>query len=75
MDVKLGGWHLCGLRPDGGVYCWNWWREALGEEYALEGPYESISAGYSHTCGLRPDGGIDCWGITGEIQRLPEAGS
>ena len=73
VDVTLGGWHACGLRPDGGVYCWNWWREAMDTDYALEGPYESISAGYSHSCGLRRDGGVDCWGLTGEIQRLPES--
>ena len=61
VDVELGAWHACGLRPDGGVYCWNWRRDVRDTDYVLDGPYESISAGFSHTCGLRPDGGIDCW--------------
>ena len=72
VDLEVGGWHACGLRSDGGVYCWNWWRGAIDTDYALEGPYVGISAGYNHSCGLRPDGGADCWGLTGEIQRLPE---
>ncbi len=75
VDVQLDAWHACGLRPAGGVHCWNWWWEARGREYSLEGPYVSISAGFSHSCGLRRDGGVDCWGLTGEIQRLPEAES
>ncbi len=64
VDVELGAWHACGLRPDGGVYCWNWRRDVMHTDYVLEGPYVSISAGFSHTCGLHPDGGIDCWWLT-----------
>ena len=71
VDLDVGGWHACGLRPDGGVYCWNWWRRAIDTDYVLEGPYESISAGFLHSCGLRRDGGVDCWGLTGEIQPPP----
>ena len=78
LDVDVGGWHACGLRPDGEVACWDWtwsYRSALEGhyEYELEGPYETISSGYWHACGLRRDGGVDCWGYTGRLQRLEEA--
>ena len=77
-DVDVGGWHACGLRPDGGVECWDWtpgyWYRLDGlYEYELDGPYEAISSGYRHACGLRRDGGVDCWGYTGYLQRLEEA--
>ncbi len=78
LDVDVGGWHVCGLRPDGGVECWDWtpgYRYRLDGlyEYELEGPYETISSGYRHACGLRRDGGVDCWGYKGHLQRLEEA--
>ncbi len=77
-DVDVGGWHACGLRPDGGVECWDWtpgyqYRLDGLYEYELDGPYKTISSGYRHACGLRRDGGVDCWGYKGHLQRLQEA--
>ncbi len=62
--ISAGGFHTCGLRPDGSLICWGW--NNLGQTAVPALPaglsYTQVSAGGYHTCGLRSDGTLICWG-------------
>src|SRR5262249_18309446 len=59
-QVSAGGWHACGIRPDGTVECWGFGEQ--GETAAPAGQFQQLSAGRHHTCGVHTDGTIACWG-------------
>jgi hypothetical protein len=59
VQVAAGSPHGCGLRPGGGIECWD-----LG--VVIPAPpspaYVQIVAGEGHFCGLLPDLTVECWG-------------
>jgi alpha-tubulin suppressor-like RCC1 family protein len=73
-QVTAGGFHTCGLKPDGYVQCWGSNEKLLectetGCAYVYGGQasppatrFKQISAGLYHTCGVTVDGNVDCWG-------------
>lgn len=73
-QVTAGGFHTCGLKPDGYIQCWGSNEKLLycnetGCAYAYGGQasppnvrFRQISAGMNHTCGVTVDGNVDCWG-------------
>ena len=71
-SVSAGGWHTCGLSPDGSVACWG--DNDLGQSTPPGGEFASVSVGYRHTCGLRPDGSVACWGDNGYGESTPPGG-
>lgn len=74
--VSAGGWHTCGLTPDGRAYCWGDGTEGRlgnnsGEEsltpVAVAGglTFHSISSGLRNSCGITIGGEAYCWGGVG----------
>lgn len=77
--VSAGTVHTCGLRDDGGVFCWGFGNEgrlgygntfSIGDDEPpsaspvdLGGPATAISAGVAHTCAILADGSVSCWGF------------
>ncbi len=64
-DVQAGRRHACGLRPAGGIECWNIEHRAPREPHAGGEDYTALSVGGTHTCGLRAGGAIKCWTTDG----------
>lgn len=76
--VAAGGFHTCGLRNDGTIWCWG--LNASGElgtgdnanRYEPEqvgcvdetcfDDWVAVGMGSFHTCGIRASGGMWCWG-------------
>ena len=84
--VASGGYHACGLTPDGAALCWG--RNATGQvgdgttvnrvsPTAVSGAntFQSIGAGENWTCGLNTAGRAYCWGSLPTIgtQTTPRA--
>ena len=42
-----------------------------GERSVVEGPFDSVSAGYRHACGVRTGGEVVCWGSNSDSQARP----
>ena len=59
--ISSGGFHTCGLRPDGTAICWgaNDSGQASPPE---EEVFTTISSGWLHSCALREDEKAVCWG-------------
>ena len=65
VDISLGWYHSCGLRPSGDVECWNDGTEIrdVGQFDIPEGiSFRQIAAGAEHVCGLDDEGFVHCWG-------------
>lgn len=74
-SVAAGYAHTCGIKEDGGRYCWGSnVRGQLGlgftaskrtpSNVAGNDTWEQLSAGgQGTTCGVRPDGTLWCWGV------------
>jgi alpha-tubulin suppressor-like RCC1 family protein len=71
MDTGEG--HTCGIRLDGGLWCWGRNSEhELGPDNNIQirepiqvttdGPWLAVAAGQSHTCALKQDRSLWCWG-------------
>jgi len=72
--VSAGGFHTCGLKPDGSVACWG--LNNAGQATPPAGTsFTQVSAGYAHTCGLKTDGTVACWGFNAHGEASPPAGS
>src|SRR6185503_12503356 len=77
-SLAAGGYHTCGIDPEGGVWCWgDPGRGRLGREtdhgatpgrVALEVPAVELSLGYEHSCARLADGRVACWGRNSEGQ-------
>lgn len=79
--IAAGGFHTCGIAPDGRISCWgsNDYRQ-LGDETDAAGArprsapvtsaraFSSISAGWLHTCTSTSGGATQCWGYNGAGQ-------
>ena len=74
-SVSAGGFHTCGRRTTGRVYCWGEDDDGqLGDSNTLDDQlvpalivggaldWTSVSAGSSHTCGRLGSGRLYCWG-------------
>ena len=65
-----GSSHICGLRRDGAVECWDSDAEPLG---VIPGPFTQIDLGHggdsdvSYACGLLADGRITCWYLREDV--------
>lgn len=74
-SVSVGGYHVCGRRTNGRVYCWgDDFDGAVGDGGAgvdksvptqvagNHADWTSVSSGITHTCGRRASGRLYCWG-------------
>ncbi len=77
-DVAAGGFHTCGRRTSGRLYCWGYDDSGqLGDgnaDAAQIAPtavaggatdWASVTAGDNHTCARRSSGQLSCWGYDG----------
>lgn len=75
--VSTGGYHVCGRRSNGRVYCWGddldgtvgdggtapgVDRSVPTQVAGAHADWTSVSAGLTHTCGRRASGRLYCWG-------------
>ncbi len=71
--IAAGVWHVCALKPDGGVACWGhngWGQLGDGTRDDRSTPVEvlgvqdvvSIAAGLGHSCARTADRELFCWG-------------
>ena len=73
VDVSLGGFGVCGVRPDGSLRCSG--RELGGTAASPpSGRFRLVSAGWMHTCALDLDGQAHCWGENDFGQASPPPG-
>ncbi|MDE0318970.1 MAG: S8 family serine peptidase [Acidimicrobiaceae bacterium] len=72
VAFDAGGYHTCGLRPNGDAECWGWNNE--GQASPPNGAFAAITAGLHHTCGLRRNGDAECWGWNSQGQASPPNG-
>lgn len=76
-SVSTGGYHTCGRRSNGRVYCWGDDLDgAVGDGGSLPGAdrsvptqvagnhadWTSVVSGITHSCGRRASGRLYCWG-------------
>lgn len=74
-----GGSTICGLNPDGGLFCWGGnTNGALGRGFLSAeervprapdggGPWAFVSSGQQHSCALDFAGGAWCWGLQSPV--------
>ena len=78
IDIALGDYHTCGLRPDGSVACWSAGENEMdvGQLTPPTGVvFRSIASGGQHNCGLDIQGNIHCWGAgTSDFGQEPDYG-
>ena len=60
-QLAAGGYHSCGLRPDGTAECWG--DASHGQDDEPADAFTQIAAGYGFTCGLLASGNVKCWGL------------
>jgi hypothetical protein len=71
--IAAGGYHTCGLRPDGTAVCWG--ANAYGQSSPPGGSYVAIAAGAANSCALDGQGAISCWGSDYYGQSSPPKGA
>ncbi len=54
-------WGVCGVTPEGGVYCWGSGTELEPGQMQLVG-VQQVVGGQMHFCALTQAGGVKCWG-------------
>jgi cysteine-rich repeat protein len=54
--IGFYGGHLCVIRSDGSLECWNG-----GTETLPTGTFEQLALSAEHGCALRTDGTVSCW--------------
>ncbi len=74
VQIGVGRWHACGLRPGGLIDCWGIahyfreerWREGrytIGEDLSEDSRFTQLSVGGSQACGLYGEGKVACWSV------------
>ncbi len=74
VQIGVGRWHACGLRPGGLIDCWGialYFRErrwgerryTMGEDLSEDSRFTQLSVGGSQTCGLYGEGKVVCWSV------------
>jgi alpha-tubulin suppressor-like RCC1 family protein len=78
--VSAGGYHTCGIRHGGRLYCWGIdhsgqvgdggsnTRSLSPERIGSFEDWATVSGGQNHTCGVRDSGKLYCWGNDGSGQ-------
>ncbi len=72
-QIKAGGYHSCGIRTSGALWCWGRNYEGqLGDgtntlrtsptQVGTATDWATVTPGTFHTCGIRNDGTLWCWG-------------
>jgi alpha-tubulin suppressor-like RCC1 family protein len=73
-SIAAGGFHACGVRKNGKLYCWgrddNGQVGDAGPDANVSAPkrigdfedWTSVGGGLGHTCGIRHGGKLYCWG-------------
>lgn len=72
-DLTTNLYHVCGITPAGGTYCWGYNGDGeLGDGTTVDRPgpvavngglrFTAVSAGWYHTCGVTNNGSAYCWG-------------
>jgi alpha-tubulin suppressor-like RCC1 family protein len=73
--VSAGGYHTCGIKRDGSIWCWgdNSYGAVGGDVFEdrprpllvgnKEKGWRAVGAGYRHTCALDGSGHLACWGV------------
>jgi alpha-tubulin suppressor-like RCC1 family protein len=72
-NVAAGGYHTCGVRKNGKLYCWggNDGKGGLITTPQRVGAFEdwaTVAEGNEHTCGVRKNGKLYCWGSDSDGQ-------
>ena len=61
VEIRAGGTHTCGIRPDGTLECWGYSEQNV--TMAPEGSYSSLSTGAEYSCAISSETGeLTCWG-------------
>lgn len=63
LDIAVGHAHMCGLRGDGLLDCWDRDpRNLFPTTPTLDAYVVEVVAGHNHICALLEDGRVECWG-------------
>ncbi|MEU4624937.1 hypothetical protein AB0G04_33810 [Actinoplanes sp. NPDC023801] len=72
-SVSIGGYHVCGVRTDGTLWCWEERASLLSEtrpsRVGTRSDWRSVAAGLFYTCAVDTGDGLWCWGrnLYGEL--------
>ncbi len=72
-QVSTGGWHTCGIKTNGTLWCWGFNADGqlgVGDKTNRTSPvrvgtsssWAMVAAGAAHTCAIKNDGVRYCWG-------------
>lgn len=79
LDVSTGGWHTCGVRADGTLWCWG--QNTMGQVGNTKAGVQSapaqvgsasgwlqVSTSWGHSCAVSGTGAMSCWGLNKDGQ-------
>ena len=62
LDVAAGGYHSCGIKSDGEVWCWGYGGYGQTTVPSALGAAKEVAAGLYFTCVIKQSGQLTCWG-------------